>query len=317
MTLRVAEKLPIQSTGKAHDLGVGVRACVQCGLSISETATFCQVCGARFDGGAVMTAVTETSVRFTDEPATAQSAELAADLTGRAAPGLDLADPADLASEQTEPAELTAEPAEPAAGPEPAVLAVETTDLAGPPEPAATSAAEPAEPLELDADLVTVGPATEAEPSTDAEAEPAPEADATPAAEADADAEPVAPEPEVDPAELRKAELAALLDEAAGCEGADVARAATLYGDAVVGCLEATEDPLASDDVRPMLLRSFNGLSSALERGGLPEEALAVVDDAAALGLLNGGDAAPADRQALRDRRESLRKILFADSAQL
>ncbi len=94
--------------------------------------------------------------------------------------------------------------------------------------------------------------------------------------------------------------------------------APALNGEVVLACLDATEDPLGCEDAHVLLLSGFDGLSSLLERGGLPEEALAVVEDAASLGLLNGGDVTPsAPREALQERREGLRRILFADSAQL
>jgi hypothetical protein len=113
-------------------------------------------------------------------------------------------------------------------------------------------------------------------------------------------------------------EIAALLEFGGRCEEANPARAAVVYGEAVVGCLEITDDPLGVEPVRKDLLRGFDRLSFVLERQGLPEEALAVVDDAASLGLLDGEDgvAAP-QRVALRDRREGLRRILYGDWAQL
>ena len=71
-------------------------------------------------------------------------------------------------------------------------------------------------------------------------------------------------------------------------------------------CLEATEDPLGSEDLRRDLLCGFDRLSGVLEREGIPAEALDVVDSAASLGLLDGEY--EADREhldALMDRRES------------
>ena len=134
-----------------------------------------------------------------------------------------------------------------------------------------------------------------------------------PAAEA---AEPQ--ESAADARERKLAELAALLEFAGRCEEPNPARAAVVYGEAVVGYLDVTDDPLSDDVVRRDLLRGFDRLSFVLERQGLSEEALAVVDDAEALGLLggkNGLEAAPLG--SLRDRRESLRRALYGDSAQL
>ena len=102
------------------------------------------------------------------------------------------------------------------------------------------------------------------------------------------------------------------------CEATDAARAADLYREAIFACLEATEDPLGSEDVRRDLLCGFDRLSGVLEREGIPAEALDVVDSAASLGLLDGGHEADQEHlDALRDRRESLRHILHGDSAQL
>lgn len=222
-----------------------MRACVQCGLSVGESATFCPVCGALFERADEIPALTETNAPLEPEPVTA--------------------------------------------------------------EPEAASASEVDQAEEA---------AEEVEAADDDEAEDvAEEVDAD-----DAGVEDVAEEKEAaeDPVDRRMAEVSALLDDAAGYEDADVAKAAALYQEAILGCLEATDDPLASSGVRGELLRGFDGLSSLLERQGLAEESLAVVDDAAALGLLNGADVERTEsRDALRDRRESLRRALFADSAQL
>ena len=220
-----------------------VRACEQCGLSVGETATFCAVCGARFDAPEIQ-ALAESSAPSI-EPLVAEAAA-------------EPEEPEEPESEEPEP-----EPEEPE------------------PEP------EEPEPGEPDADEPEAG-------------------------------EPEAEGPEEDPIERRMSEVTALLEDAAGTEESDAGRAAALYGEVIVACLDATEDPLASEDVRPVLLSSFDRLSSLLERCGLSEEALAVVDDAASLGLLNGGDEARTHhRDALEDRRENLRRILFVDSAQL
>ena len=113
------------------------------------------------------------------------------------------------------------------------------------------------------------------------------------------------------------AEIAALLEFAGRCEDVNAARAAAVYGEAIVGCLEVTDDPLSAEPVRTELLRGFDRLSFVLERQGLPEEALAVVDDAASLGLLDGVNGSAPQCGVLRDRREGLRRILYGDSAQL
>ena len=79
--------------------GVGVRACVQCGLSISETATFCQVCGARYDVDAAVTTLEATQV-VEGPPADADGPAGGADRWSEAQPyepGAELV--ADLAAE--------------------------------------------------------------------------------------------------------------------------------------------------------------------------------------------------------------------------
>jgi hypothetical protein len=187
-------------------------------LSISETATFCQVCGARVEAPAVATAEAEP--------------ELAA--------GLDAA----------------------------------------------------------------------AEPESGLTAEPQPSPTTEPGSEPEESGE--------DPLERRLAEVSSLLDDAAACEDGDPAAAAVLLRESILVCLDAADDPLASERVRRDLLCGFDRLSALLQREGLAEEALEVVDDAALLGLLSGGDHAVAwHRDALKDRREDLRRTFFVDSAQL
>lgn len=142
---------------------------------------------------------------------------------------------------------------------------------------------------------------------------PAAEPAAAPAAEP-AGVE-VAPE---DDLSRRMTEVSGLLRDASAREATDAAGAADLYRAAIFACLEATEDPLGSEELRRDLLCGFDRLSGVLEREGIPAEALDVVDGAAALGLLDDGH--EADREhldALKDRRESLRHILHGDSAQL
>ena len=222
-----------------------MRACVQCGLSIGETATFCQVCGTRFDAAAAIDTLEATQV--SEGPQAGPDTDPGADRWADA--------------EACEPgAELVA-------------------DIGA--EPIASVGSE------LDADT-TAQSASEPEPST---------------------------------RDRKLAAIAVLLESASGFEAADVSRAAALYQEAILSCLDAAGDPdgaTAVDYVDQELLRGFDGLSSLLERSGLAEEALEVVDDAAALGLLDDGDvAASGHRDALRVRREDLRRGLFADSSQL
>jgi hypothetical protein len=240
-----------------------VQACMQCGLSIGEAATFCPVCGTRVgDEAAVATAV----------------------------------EPAALVSELERGPTHVSE-----AGPD--TVSLDAGPVTG--HSAILDAAPDSGRAELVADLA-------AEHATGSEAEePEPPAEGP---------EPPA-EPEESPEDVRQrrmAELAALLELAGRFEEADPARAAVVYGEVVVGCLEVTDDPLGTEPVREDLLRGFDGLSLVLERQGLPEEALAVVDDAVSLGLLDGADGVTASQRiSLRDRREGLRRILYGDWAQL
>ncbi len=285
-----------------------MQACVQCGLSIGEAASFCPVCGTRVgDGVAVATAV-ETGA----PPAPAVDSEAGAGYEPQAlepqAPAFDA-----TGLEPLEP--LTNEPDRDEPGPEPAPGLVSEFQPAGD----HASGADP-EAARLDAVPVTGRSAIlDAEPDPDrAElvADLASEHADDAAAEAQGAAQ--AEESPEDVDERRMAEIAALLEFAGRCEDVNAARAAAVYGEVIVGCLELTDDPLAAEPVRRDLLRGFDRLSFVLERQGLPDEALAVVDDAASLGLLDGADglAAP-QRDALRDRREDLRRILYGDSAQI
>ena len=227
-----------------------MRACVQCGLSISETATFCQVCGARYDVDAEVTTLEATQV-VEGPPADAVGPAGGADRWAEAQPyepGAELV--ADLAAEPE-----TSEP--------------ETSE----PEAAGESSG-------LDADM-SAGP----EPSA---------------------------------RDRKLAAVAVLLEAASGCEDADMSRAAALYQEAILGCLDAADGDGGFDGVERELLRGFDGLSALLARKGLAEEALEVVDDAAALSLLNGGErAAGGHCEALLARREDLRRLIYADSANL
>ncbi|HQF52668.1 MAG TPA: hypothetical protein PLE63_07015, partial [Thermoleophilia bacterium] len=163
-------------------------------------------------------------------------------------------------------------------------------------------------------------PVAEAQAQAEAEAQVKPEAEAEPVVEPEpeAEAEP-ASEPEVEPAsvEQRVAALSTMLRDAAALESTEPARAADLYRDAIVAALDVSDDPLDLPDARRHLLRGLDGLSLVLARQGLSEEALAVVDDAASLGLLEGGDEVGAvHRAALNARREELLRAVFPDSTE-
>jgi hypothetical protein len=288
---------------------------VQCGLSISETATFCQVCGARFDGHAAVATLVATQVaegppadlepaggadRWTEAQTYEPGAELVADL----AAGSEAAEPGgDGASSLA---------ADASAGPQPA----EAASASGRPEPTvAESAAEAPESAEPEDE-----PESDPAPATLAPAEPEltePEPALTEPALAP---ETPAPEPDPEPSALDRklAAVAVLLEAASGCEDADMPRAAALYQEAILGCLDAADGAGGFAGVEPELLRGFDGLSALLQRKGLAEDALEVVDDAAALSLLNGGaHVAGGHGDALLTRREDLRRLLHADSAGL
>jgi hypothetical protein len=305
-------------SGEAHDRGVAVQACVQCGLSIGEAATFCPVCGSRVgDAIAVATAV-EPGAPHTPGP----DPEVGAGAAPEARES-DVAEPEAETLPGPEPAaELVSElePDERTADSDPEAARLDAVPVTG---HGTILEAGPDAHAELVADLASEhqdGAATEApavvEPFEELEAPAAEEPEAAPAAE-----ETPAAEAEESPEDVRQrqmTEIAALLEFAGRCEEVNAARAAVVYGEAIVACLDVTGDPLDDEPVRKDLLRGFDGLSLVLERQGLPEEALAVVDDAASLGLLDGADGAAASQQTpLRDRRESLRHILYGDSAQL
>jgi hypothetical protein len=100
-------------------------------------------------------------------------------------------------------------------------------------------------------------------------------------------------------------------------EQTDPTHAAELYREAIVRFLEVAEDPLDREDVRRDLLLIFDRLSLVLKRSGLPAEALEEVDSAASLGLLDCQDhGIKAQREALRKRRESLRRAVERASPQ-
>ena len=193
-----------------------MRTCAQCGLSISQSVTFCAVCGAQGD------ALLGSSVAETTVVAWTTSED-------------DVAAPV---------------PAEPAPPPAP------MTDAPGP----ATVAA----------------PASEDGVSDDVS--------------------------------RRLAEISRTLRDAERCERDDAPRAAEIYRTAIIAYLEATDDPLASEDARRGLLRSFDRLSLVLQRAGLGSEALEQIEMAASLGLLDSRDERTEGyREALRKRRKSLR----------
>jgi hypothetical protein len=313
-----------------------VQVCVQCGLSIGESAAFCPVCGTRRgDGVAVATAVEpgaplapvlgpEAGASFGPE-----AREFETPGTGtETPPGRE---PATGLVTELEPDHEHEPDAEPEVDPEmdPEAVRLDAGPVTG---HGAIREAQPEVHAELVADLASehrdeVSAEAEAavEAETDVTAEATAEATAEDQTEAEAALQPEeleAPaEPEESPDDVRErrmVEIAALLEFGGRCEEANPARAAVVYGEVVVACLEITDDPLGIEPVRRDLLRGFDRLSFVLERQGLPEEALAVVDDAASLGLLDGEDgvAAP-QRGALRDRREGLRRILYGDWAQL
>lgn len=309
-----------------------MRACEQCGLSIGDTATFCPVCGARcaplpvakdepapaVEGGA---AEWDPRVGF----AGSWGPEAGADLTpvpGLAArpwsesgwrPEEDSQVDAGPEPEQTQPGFGEQPPAEPWPAP------------ADEPRPAEDTEFTPGQSLRWSAGSESApetesAPVAEAQAQAEAEAQVKPEAEAEPVVEPEpeAEAEP-APEPEAEPAyvEQRLAALSTLLHDAAGLESTEPARAADLYRDAIVAALDVSDDPLDLPDARRHLLRGLDGLSLVLARQGLSEEALAVVDDAASLGLLEGGDDVGAvHRAALNARREELLRAVFPDSTE-
>jgi hypothetical protein len=335
-----------------------VRVCVQCGLSIGESATFCQVCGTRAgDGDATAVAVAtvaplqavvsepgavdpELAAQSDAVPATGHSslsdvepvtddaqlvADLAAEYEAGSVSALDLDVGVAEATEAEQAATADAPEAEAAADAEAAELEVAepaaVVEGPEPDEPVVVEAHEAEEPV-----IIDEPEAAETEPGEPVAGPEAavladrPEAAEGPAEEAEAAeaAEGTLAESADDALERKMAEIAALLEFGSRCEDANPARAAVVYGEVVVGCLEVSDDPLASEPVRRDLVQGFDRLSFVLERQGLPEEALAVVDDAVALGLLDGEDAvSPPQVGSLRDRRENLRRLLYGDWAQL
>jgi len=319
-----------------------VRACEQCGLSIGDTATFCPVCGARC--APLPVAKDEPAPAGESEPAEwdprvgfagSWGPEAGADPTpvpGLAArpwsesgwrPEEDSQVDAGPEPEQTQPGSGEQPPAEPWPAPADEPRPAEDTEFtpgqslrwsAGSESAPETESAPVAE-AQAEAEAV-VEPEPEAEP----DAEPEPEAEAEPGVEPEPEVEAeLAPEPEVEPAsvEQRLATLSAVLHDAAGLESTEPARAADLYRDAIVAALDVSDDPLDLPDARRHLLRGLDGLSLVLARQGLSEEALAVVDDAASLGLLEGGDDVGAvHRAALNARREELLRAILPDSAE-
>ncbi len=136
---------------------------------------------------------------------------------------------------------------------------------------------------------------------------PPPPAPAAPQCESD-----TAPAPDggaSDGASSRLAEISRTLRDADRCERDDAPRAAEIYRTAIIAYLEATDDPLGSEEARRGLLRSFDRLSLVLQRAGLTSEALEQIEMAAALGLLDCRDERTEGyREALRKRRKSLRE---------
>jgi hypothetical protein len=230
-----------------------VRACVRCGLSIGELATFCPVCGAAVESaGLVATTADEGEpVRGVHESEVSSSPASAAELDASPVTGHSA-----IPDDETDPA-----------------------------------------PRQLVADLA-------AESRTERAA--------------DVGAEPETAELEPSSRERKLAAVRVLLEAASGSEDADTSRAAALYQEAILGCLDAAEDGEGISCADHELLKGFDGLSALLERKGLAGEALEIVDAAATLGLLTRADsAAGGHREALKARREELRRFLFADSSQL
>ncbi len=281
-----------------------MRACVQCGLSIGATATFCQVCGATYEPA-------EAEAVATIQAGDGQSLDAVEPVVRQASMAvLDSESVADVGADH-EPVPVSTSDQEPVAAAPVAAPALEAPpddiESFGAPAEAGEPAVEPAAECaaEIAAECATETAECAAEPAVEPAAEVMPE----PAAGQEQSAE----------AELdrRLLGISALLQDAAGCEGSDPARAANLLQHAIIDCLEVTEDPLGHEEVRRDLLESFDRLSALLERQGVPDEALVVVDDAASLRLLEGGVVGRRHSEALRERREGLRRILFADSAQL
>jgi hypothetical protein len=105
------------------------------------------------------------------------------------------------------------------------------------------------------------------------------------------------------------------MHNAGGRDKKDPTRAAELFRAASVRFLEGTEDPLEREDVRRDLLYIFDRLHLVLRRQGLTAEALEEVESAASLGLLDCQDhGVKGHREALRKRRESLRRAVKRDS---
>ena len=290
-----------------------MRACEQCGLSIGDTATFCPVCGARCAPLPVAK----------DEPAPAVESGAAewdprVGFAGSWGPEAG-ADPTPVPGLAARPwSESGWRPEEDSqvdAGPEPEQTQPGFGEQppADEPRPAEDTEFTPGQSLRWSAGSES-SPETESTPVAEAQAE----AEAVVEPEPEAEAEP-APEPEAEPAsvEQRLAALSAVLHDAAALESTEPARAADLYRDAIVAALDVSDDPLDLPDARRHLLRGLDGLSLVLARQGLSEEALAVVDDAASLGLLAGGDEVGAvHRAALNARREELLRAIFQDSTE-
>lgn len=296
-----------------------MRACEQCGLSIGDTATFCPVCGARC--APLPVAKDEPAPAVESEPAEwdprvgfagSWGPEVGADPTpvpGLAArpwpesgwrPEEDLRVDARPESEQAQPGSGEQPPADES-------RPADDTEFT-PGQSLRWSAGSESTPETESARVAEAQPQAEAEAQVKPGAEPEPEAEAEPA-----------PEPEAEPVsvEQRLAALSTVLHDAAALESTEPARAADLYRDAIVAALDVSDDPLDLPDARRHLLRGLDGLSLVLARQGLSEEALAVVDDAASLGLLEGGDEVGAvHRAALNARREELLRAILPDSAE-
>ena len=302
-----------------------MRACEQCGLSIGDTATFCPVCGARC--APLPVAKDEPAPAVESEPAEwdprvefagSWGSEAGADPTP--VPGL-------AARPWSESGWRPEEDSQVDAGPEPEQTQPGFGEQppADEPRPAEDTEFTPGQSLRWSAGSESApetesAPVAEAQAQAEAEAQVKPEAEAEPVVEPEpeAEAEP-ASEPEVEPVsvEQRLAALSTVLHDAAGLESTEPARAADLSRDAIVAALDVSDDPLDLPDARRHRRRGVDGLSLVLARRGLAGGALAVVDGAAALGLLGGGDDVGAvHRAALNARREELLRAVFPDSAE-
>ena len=99
------------------------------------------------------------------------------------------------------------------------------------------------------------------------------------------------------------------LDEARALEKHDPRQAVTRYREAIASLMAYGESPLDERRVRRDLPAAYNRLTLVLKALGRDDEALAEIDRAAALGILERDDCGrKADREALRHRSRRLRE---------